>query len=148
VRSEELSGGEVVRDRYSSVGLWGRWTHARESGDRIKLTLGVRDHLTELPDTTYTGATLGAGYDWAEPIHGVRLGLSAEAEWRRYDLSFLEPEGRDDLRDTLRATLGLPRYEVWGFEPTVTIEASRIWSDADRIDRESLSLDLGFESTF
>ena len=147
-REEHASDGEVFRDRFSSAGLRGRWTHLREGGDRTSLSLGLRDFLTELPDTTYSGATLGAGYDWARPVLGTHLGLGAEIDWRRYDESFLEPAGRDDLRGTLRATVGLPGLEVWGFEPTVTVEASRTDSDADRIDRNALSLDLGFESTF
>ena len=147
-REEELRDGEVVHERYSSVGLRGRWTHLRAQGDRTSLSLGLRDYLNELPDTTYTGVSAGVGYDWAEPILGLHLGVGAEVDWRRFDESFLAPEGRDDLRGTLRATIGLPGLEVWGFEPTVTVEASRTESDADRIDRNSLSLDLGFESTF
>ncbi|EYD78327.1 hypothetical protein Rumeso_00156 [Rubellimicrobium mesophilum DSM 19309] len=147
-RRQELSGGEVDLDRTRSIGLRGRWTHLREGGDRFNVSLGARDYLNELPDTTYSGVTAGTGYDWAEPILGVHLGLGAEIDWRRFDESFLAPEGRDDLRGTLRATMGLPGLEVWGFEPTVTIEASRTESDADRIDRNALSLDLGFESTF
>ncbi len=84
-RDERTSDGEVFRDRFSSAGLRGRWTHLREGGDRTSLSLGLRDFLTELPDTTYSGATLGAGYDWARPVLGTHLGLGAEIDWRRYD---------------------------------------------------------------
>lgn len=147
-RREEDSDGDVSRDRYPGVGLRGRWTHELASGDGLSLSLGLRDHLAEIPDTTFTGATLGAGWARAEPVLGVRLGLGAEVDWRSFDSSFLEPAGREDLRTTLRATLGVPRFQVWGFEPTVTVEASRTNSDADRIDKDSVTLDLGFRSSF
>ncbi len=135
-------------DRYASVGARARWTHGFGSGDRATLSLGVREHLDEVPDTTWSGVSVGAGYDRGEPVLGLRLGLGAELEWRDYDLSRLEPAGREDWRGTLRATVGMPTFEVWGFEPTVTLEASRTNSDADRIDKETLTLDLAFRSRF
>lgn len=140
--------GEESFEDYASVGLRGRWTHGFAWGDRASLSLSLRDHLAAIPDTTWTGATIGAGYDRGEPVLGMRLGVGAEVEWRRYDDSWLEPRGREDLRGTLRATVGLPELNLWGFEPTLTLEASRTDSDADRIDKDSLTLDLGLRSSF
>ena len=79
---------------------------------------------------------------------GLRFGVGAEVEWRGYDASRLEPAGREDLRGTLRATVAVPDWNLWGFEPVLTVEASRTDSDADRADRETLTLDLGFRSSF
>ncbi len=136
------------RDSYASLGGRARWTHVLASGDRTTLTFSVREHLDVRPDTTFSGATAGAGYDWAEPILSLRLGVGAEVEWRQYDESWLAPPGREDWRAALRTTVGLPEFEMWGFEPTFSVEASRTESTAYRIDKQSLTLDLAFRSTF
>jgi hypothetical protein len=139
--------GEVFVEDYASLGGRLRWQRQVETG-RLSLSLGLRDHLSEIPDTAYSGVTLGIGHDWARPLGELRLGLSAEIDWRSYDASVYTWGTREDLRGTLRASVGLAEWELWGFSPVATLEASRTDSDVARFDQRRLSLDLGLRSSF
>jgi hypothetical protein len=133
---------------YGSVGGRLRWTHALRSMDRVNLSLGLRAALTEAADASYDGVTLGGGYEWGRSVRGLRLGVSAEADWRRYELSDYSLDGRDDRTLRLRATLGLPRIDLYGFHPTASVEAFRTESDVSLYDKGGLTVDLGFRSSF
>ncbi len=134
-------------EAYWSVGGRLRLTRALPSG-RASLSLGLRDSLTDLPDVGYDGVTLGAGHDWGRPIRGLRVGVSGEADWRRYDLSGFSLDGREDRTLRLRATVGLPRIDVYGFHPSVSLEAFRTESDVSLYDRRGVTVDVGFRSSF
>lgn len=124
------------------------WMRALASRDRLGLSAAWRDSPDAIPDVSYAGATLGASYGRGALVAGLRLGASVEGEWRGYDASRYAEDGREDWRATARATLGLPRLDLYGFEPTVTVEASRTWSDVSLYDRDALTVDLGFRSSF
>lgn len=135
-------------EAYWSLGGRLRWTRALPSGNRANLSLALRDSLTDLPDVGYDGVTLGAGYDWARPVRGLSLGVSGEADWRRYDLSRYSFDGRSDRTLRLRASLGMPRLDLYGFHPSASVEAFRTESDVLLYDRRGVTVDLGLRSSF
>ena len=146
---EDMVVSVITHDEWWNLGLRGRWTHRLDSGDRTSAALTLRNSLDEVPDATFTGATVSLGYDWGEPVLGVRLGVSADLDWRQFDdTRYLRADDREDLRATLRASIGIRQVEFWGFEPTLGIEASRTDSNVSRMDKDSFTLDLGFRSSF
>ena len=148
ITGEPVTVDIVTHDEWWTLGLRGRWTHRLDWGDRANLSVTLRDSQGEVADATYTGVGLGAGYDWAEPVAGLRLGVAVDFDWREFDRSRYVATDREDLRATLRGTVGLTRFDLWGFEPTIGLEASRTESNVDRMDRNALTVDLRLRSTF
>jgi tetratricopeptide (TPR) repeat protein len=136
-------------EAYLSLGARLGWTRGvGEAGDLLRLSLGLRDTLSDLRDVAYDGVTAGAGYEWGRPVLGMRVGIGVEAERRRYDVAAFTLDGRDDRTLRLRASFGLPRVEFYGFYPTLEVEASRTESNVSRYTTDDVTLDLGFRSSF
>jgi hypothetical protein len=76
------------------------------------------------------------------------LGLGLNLEYRDYEESPFTTDGRQDRRAALRATLGAPGWNFYGFGPTVTIEASRTDSNVSLYDAEDIGVRLGITSVF
>lgn len=118
------------------------------NGDRMSVSLELRDNGSERPDTGHEALSLGLRYDLAAPLGPLRLGVGVQAEERRYDRSLYGTNGRRDLRTTARLDIGLPGAASWGFEPTVTAEATRNASDVGLFESEELKLGFGLRSWF
>ena len=140
---------ERLRDDegYGILGFDADWTRAYAPGT-LTLSAGVRDSLTDLEDVGSDGLSLGATWDLREPVAGFRLGFGADADYRHFDATAYGRGDRTDLRLTLRTTVGVSGVNIYGFEPTITLEASETDSDVDFFDRSDLRIDFGFRSTF
>ncbi len=139
-----------IFEEYGFADAQGTWTRELPSRDRVSLTFGAQSGLGELADVTYDGVTLGAGYDWGRLPGGVTVAVSSGLEWRNYDLTNPNQveDARHDFRRSVRLGVGLPRFDVFGFYPSLSVEASRTESDVGRYDRNALIVDLGFRSSF
>lgn len=142
--TERLEEGEG----YPTLGVRGRWTIVAEDGNRTTLSLTLREAATELFDIGYQSTTLTANYELRAPVAGLRLGFGGDVDFRIYDNTAYSFDAREDLRGVLRVTAGLPRINLYGFEPLVTLEASQTDSNVALFDKTDLRINLGLRSSF
>ncbi len=133
---------------YPTAGVRARWTVVGESGNRTTLSLTLREAMTDRPDLGFQGGTLSAQYDLAQPIGGMQLGFGAELDYRDFTGSIYSFDGRTDLRQTLRASAALTQINIFGFEPVVSIEASRTDSNIPLFEKDDLRVNFGLRSSF
>jgi tetratricopeptide (TPR) repeat protein len=122
--------------------------HQIGRGDHVALSLGLRENRSDLPDVGYRSLSLGARYDLGAPVGGLQFGFGVEAENRDYATSRYDPDGRGDLRTSARVTVGVPQVDYYGFQPVISLEATRNASDVGLFDSRDVRLDLGFRSSF
>lgn len=106
---------------------------------------GYVDQASEAAGVAWRGPTLELG--WRPPIRSDRFGLQLDlaAESRSY---WRSPGYDPDLWLSLQATVELPAFEVMGFEPSVTLSATRTFSDVVVRDTQELGVTLGVSSQF
>lgn len=135
-------------EQLAALGGRARWTWITDARDTASLNAGFRDTLSELEDVAFDGVSIGADYEFDQPIFDVRLGLSADLEYRYFAQSAYSFDPREDWRGTLGVTIGLSRYTYYGFEPQVIFEATRTESNVALYDSQALRLNFGIRSTF
>ena len=145
-----VEGQDRIQDdeKLLAVGGRARWTWTRPTRDEASVSAGFRDTLDELPDVAFDSLSVGAAYQFAKPIRSARLGLGADLEYRYFEKTYYSIDPREDIRSSLRVTLGLPEYSYYGFEPQVIFRASRTDSSVALYDSRSLSIDFGIVSSF
>jgi len=119
-----------------------------ENGDRVSLTLGLRD--TQSANARVDHHALSAQAEWqkASPIHGVGLNAGVSLTLRRYGATAGFPAGRDDVQMGARVGLVFERLDYMGFAPTLDLTATRTRSDFVLNDARSLGVSFGVRSTF
>jgi hypothetical protein len=135
-------------EQFAALGGRVRWSWTTGREDTATISAGFRDTLSELPDVAFDGLSIGASYQFEEPVFSVRLGLGADLEYRHFPETFYAFDPREDWRGSLRMTVGLPQFTYYGFEPQVILRANQTESNVALYDSRSLSLDFGIRSTF
>ncbi|MCC5974157.1 MAG: DUF560 domain-containing protein [Rubellimicrobium sp.] len=133
---------------FPTYGLRSRWTILDDRANRTMLSLTLREAATDILDLGYQGALVQAQYDFAQPLGGMRLTLGADLEYRDYPGSAFSFDGRQDFRQAIRATVAVPQINFYGFEPTLTLEASRTDSNIPLFEKQDLRMNVGLRSSF
>lgn len=150
--SLEQSLSDRDDDRNFSATLNGQWNHELRSGAVLGFSAGISGTSSNDPSNEFTAVRGGVSYALARPVGPaeVTLGLSIAA--KHYPSTFtgsLFGRGeRDDLRVSGTVEMLLPKAEVMGFAPTVTLSAGRTWSNASRFETEDFGVAFGLKSTF
>jgi tetratricopeptide (TPR) repeat protein len=120
-----------------------------DRGDVFGIGGGLRRADSDSIEIDNDAALFSIDYTWERPVLGpATLGLGLNLEYRDYEESPFTTNGRQDRRAALRATLGAPGWNFYGFGPTVTIEASRTDSNVSLYDAEDIGVRLGITSVF
>ncbi len=120
-----------------------------DRGDVFGIGGGVRRAQSDSIEIDNDAVLVSADYTWDEPVIGpATLGLGVDLEYRTYDASPFSADGRQDWRGVVRATVGAPGWNFYGFGPTVTFEASRTESNVSLYDVEDFGVRLGIRSVF
>ena len=130
-------------DPSREIGLGLRYTRPVDLG-RLDLGLTVTDVASDTPDRAYLGVGLEAGLRFLDGAADVTLGL----EHRSYDETRYIAETREDWIGTLSASYAVTEWETFGFQPVLTLNARRLWSNAERPETRSLGAGLTFRSSF
>jgi hypothetical protein len=118
-------------------------------GDVLGLGGGVRRTVSDAIDIDNTAFRVEVNYAFGAPVLGpATLALGLSVEQRDYDASPFTADGRQDTRMGLRAVVGAPDWNVYGFAPTVTFEASRTESNVSLYRTEDFGVRIGIESVF
>ena len=120
-----------------------------DRGDVFGIGGGLRRAQSDSIEIDNDAVLFSTDYTWNEPVIGpATLGLGLDLEYRNYDASPFSTDGRQDKRAALRATVGAPGWNFYGFGPTVTLEASRTVSNVSLYDAEDFGVRFGITSVF
>ncbi len=120
-----------------------------DQGDVFGIGGGLRRAQSDSVEIDNDAVLVSVDYSWEEPVLGpATLALGLNLEYRDYDESPFTVDGRQDRRAAVRATLGAPAWNYYGFAPTVTLEASRTMSNVSLYDAEDIGLRVGIASVF
>ncbi|WP_194094208.1 tetratricopeptide repeat protein [Marivivens aquimaris] len=129
---------------------WSLHTALRHPTDMGRLTVWaeVKDTVSASASRSVDAQSVGLAFDLSEPVAGMDIAFSYRHDWRAYGANFLAPDGRDDNRDTLTVSAGLPALDLYGFHPVLNLQASRNNSNVALHETEELSVGVGIESSF
>jgi len=136
---------EVEADHWDATLQWAR---ALENGHGLALTLGAGQSLSESDVLAHDRASIGVRYDMGRVAEGLDVSLGLSHGWRDYRPTFLVPDGRSEQRTEATLTVGLPDLELYGFNPVITLMAQDTASNSSRYESQTLTLDIGFRSSF
>jgi hypothetical protein len=136
-------------DRHSdSVSVKVVWARTLPRDRALSLSLGLSDTKASRVTGTFTELSLGAKFGFGELFEGVDLMMSYQLDRQHYPVAGLIAGSRIDLRQTISAEVGLKKASFFGFEPVVSVEASRKLSNVDFYDSAAVKLGLNLRSSF
>ncbi|MDF1729294.1 MAG: surface lipoprotein assembly modifier [Sulfitobacter sp.] len=112
--------------------------------------VGVSAEVTQSNDRTteYQEVQLRGGYQLGRPVMGAEVRFGLGAAWRDYDFSMHAPDGRQDRQIFADVTATFTEIDYYGFNPSVTLSASRTDSNIGLYDTNRLGLRFGIDSAF
>jgi tetratricopeptide (TPR) repeat protein len=120
-----------------------------DRGDIFGIGGGLRRASSESIEIDNDAVLFSMDFTWNEPVLGpATLGLGLDLEYRDYEASPYTTDGRQDQSVAVRATVGAPGWNYYGFGPTLTFEASRTISNVSLYDARDFGVRLGVTSVF
>lgn len=124
-------------------------TYRTRFDNRDRLDFGVSRRRNEAgPESSYTEYTGRLGYDFAQPIFGTKVGAAAELRYRNYPVYTTTLNGRRDYTARIEATTIFENVTYFGFSPSLSMAASRTFSNAEEEISSGVEIRLGIESNF
>ena len=120
-----------------------------DRGDVFGIGGGPRRAQSDSIEIDNDAVLFSTDYTLNEPVIGpATLGLGARSRVPQLRRLALHDRRRQDTRAALRATVGAPGWNFYGFGPTVTLEASRTVSNVSLYDAEDFGVRFGITSVF
>ncbi|MCG6901047.1 MAG: hypothetical protein LJE68_00055, partial [Rhodobacter sp.] len=114
----------------------------------LGLSVGHSDSASVTDVSDYSEWRSGVDFNLAKPILGARVSFGLDWRQRDYPRSALDPSGRADREISASLDMVFTGIERFGFNPTLSINASRAESNVDRYDSEKLGVTFGIRSAF
>lgn len=134
------------------LGFGGQFSRVLGNGDRLTLSMALRDSQAESINGTFRSASLRAAYAFDQrfgPLRlsaGLTLGYSDYPEYRSG--YFMVPGGRQDQSIYGDLSLFFDRLDYAGFAPMLRLRSGRKSSNDSRFDTREITVSLGIESKF
>ena len=143
----ETENGQRVSDS-ESLSVSFNFDRALANGDG--LNLGVTLAEQQSPNTLheYSEARLRSGYLFGREVMGASVQIGLEAKLRDYDAHLLSIEGRRDLAISADVSATFRQIDYYGFNPRMTLSASKTNSNIGVYDSNRLGLSIGIASAF
>jgi len=143
----ERQKGQRTSD-IDTIDLSARWNKHLKSGDFVYAQLGARTTLSDNTDAEYDELSLRSGYVLGKPVMGAQLALGLGASLRDYDTSPHSPNGREDFKLSADITATFTKIDYYGFNPSVSLTASKNSSNVNLFDSDRIGLRIGIRSAF
>lgn len=143
----ESQTGQRTND-LDTVGLSARWDKTLKSRDLAFAQVGARTTLSDNLDAEFDEVSLRAGYVLAKPVMGARVSMAVGASYRDYDVSVHSADGRQDFRVSADVTATFSQINYYGFNPTVSLSASKTNSNIGLFENNRVGLNIGIRSAF
>ncbi len=111
----------------------------------VTFALGAVEVKSDAAGIAWRGPALALG--WRPPAKDGRIGLNFDLEAERRDY-WMTPSFDPDVWVSFSATAEIPSLEVMGFQPEVTLQAARTWSEVVTRDTRDLGISFGLHSSF
>lgn len=143
----ERQWGQATSDR-DLIGLSASITQAFASGNSGFAGLYLTS--TQSPDANieYSEVRLRTGLALRKPVMGAQIQFGLGASWREYDVSRDSRDGRQDKRIFADVTATFKDIDYYGFNPALTLSASRTNSNVGLYDVNRVGLSIGIKSAF
>ena len=137
-----------VKSRTRGVRL--SWGHKFANDDRLRVVLHAKQSASPRIDSTFNSQQIDVNYTFAEPIAGLKLSAGFEIGQTRHPQSrFTAGLGaRSSVNYGVEGSAQFTQFDLYGFQPVVTVKGSITESTVDLFDRENLSLGFDFRSSF
>lgn len=139
--------GQATPD-VDTVALSGSMSQRFGSGSLGYVGLSFETTQSINASSEYAQVELRTGYVLGKPVMGAALEFGVGAALRDYDISPHAASGRRDHRIFADVTATFTDIDYYGFNPTVSLSASRTNSNIGLYDTQRLGLSLGIKSAF
>lgn len=118
------------------------------SGDGLYLGASVSTLSSDLERLEYDEVRLRSGYVLGREVFNTSLQFGISTSFRDYDVSPHDASGRRELQISAEATATFKQIDYMGFNPTLSITASKTNSNIGLYDVNRLGLSIGIASAF
>ena len=125
-----------------------RLSERLESGRTVFGGLSARQTFSGSAQAEYREVEARGGFDLGETVMGAEVTLGLGVALRDYDVSPHSPTGRQDRRVFADATATFRGIDYYGFNPALTVSASRTDSNIGLYDTRRFGVGLGIRSAF
>ncbi|WIY27334.1 tetratricopeptide repeat protein [Parasedimentitalea psychrophila] len=151
---EERFDARSLSYKATILGFGTSLSHRLENGDKLKLTLGLRDADSGHVNSSHSAASVRLGYDFGKSLGSVRFSTGLILGYSDYPVYLagfpVTPltNGRQDKSIYADVNMLFERYDYAGFAPVLRLRAGRKFSNHSRFETKEFSLSLGIESKF
>jgi len=117
-------------------------------GNQLTLNAAFEKTQSDVSTLRNTAIRTSLRYNFARPVAGMGLSLSAGYEHRDWPTSIYSATGRQDDTLNIGADATLNSVNLYGFVPVLSFEARRTYSNVSLYSRTSYGMRLGFETRF
>ncbi|MGH1423517.1 MAG: surface lipoprotein assembly modifier [Pseudooceanicola sp.] len=129
--------------------LHGGVTHSFDSGMQIGVTFDLTQSWSDIDVADYRQLRLGLNIASPKPILGAQTRVGLGWRIRDFERSKYAPgKGRRDTEWTAYVDMRFTNIDYYGFNPTLTVNASRQNSSVDLFDINRFGVQLGIRSAF
>ncbi|KIN64400.1 DUF560 domain containing protein [Sulfitobacter noctilucicola] len=139
--------GQATPDR-DLIGLSASITQSLPTGNSAYLGLSASTSQSDSASSDYAEIELRTGFTLAKPVLGASVQFGLGASWRDYDASVHSRDGRQDNRLFADVTAVFKQIDYYGFNPSLTLSASRTNSNIGLFDTNRVGLNIGIKSAF
>jgi hypothetical protein len=143
----EKQFGQATPD-VDTLTLSGNLTQRLSAGDTLFLGLSAAASRSIEKDAEYGEIELRSGYVLAKPVMGASLQFGLGAALRDYDVSRHSAQGRQDRKLFADVTATFTQIDYYGFNPSLTLSASKTDSNIGLYDVNRVGLSIGIKSAF
>ncbi|MGC1506494.1 MAG: porin family protein [Sulfitobacter sp.] len=143
----ERQWGQATSDR-DLFGLSASVTQAFASGNSGFAGLYLTTTQSAEASIEYSEVTFRTGLSLRKPVMGAHVQFGLGASWRDYDVSRDSRDGRQDKRIFADVTATFSDIDYYGFNPAVTLSASKTDSNVGLYDVNRVGLNIGIKSAF
>lgn len=150
-------GEDRSKARYRSndarvLGLGAEIHRRLGNGDKVDVTLALRDTKAKARNGTFTSASMRTSYTFAKPIGPIRLSAGlvfGYSDYSKFKFSVSRPASRREDQSVYGdLSLFFYQYDYAGFAPLLRIRTGRKVSNYSRFSSRELSVSLSIQSSF
>jgi tetratricopeptide (TPR) repeat protein len=135
----------AAQDTYS---IDGGISRKLSSGDGMYLGAALSTATADVERLEYDEVKLRGGYVLGREVMGTALQFGVHTSFRDYDVSPHDPSGRREFEVGADITATFRQIDYMGFNPTVSLNASRTESNIGLYDVNRLAVSFGIASAF
>lgn len=122
--------------------------HAFDNGSVSGVFASATRSVSDDGDQDFSAVRVGVSHDLGQPLAGIDFGFAMDYEVRDFENSTLAAGARTNKTVTASVTAVLTQIEYYGFQPVITVDASRTDSTQDLFDREGINVGFDLRSSF